>query len=210
MQVLFIHGMGRTPVSGWPMLNKLKRAGLKTETFAYSATFESFSTIKTRLIEKIETIASKGDYIVVAHSLGGVLLRATLNSLPEKTERPVNIFLLGSPIQPSRIAQRLKNNLLYKSLTGECGQILGSKNRMTEFGEIKSPVTSIVGDHGIFFTKRLFSNEQNDGIVAISEVSANWLKNQIHVPTHHSLLPSSKHVTNVILQQLAQMSSLKN
>lgn len=192
------------------MLNKLKRAGLRTETFGYSVTFENFSTIKTRLTKKIEAIASKDNYIVVAHSLGGVLLRATLNSLTEKTKKPLHIFLLGSPIQPSRLALSLKNNFLYKSLTGECGQILGSKNRMGKIGEVKLPVTSIVGDHGIFFTKQLFNNEQNDGLVATSEASADWLNSQIHVPTIHSLLPSSKHVSNVILQQLAQMGSHKN
>lgn len=202
--------MGRTSISGWRMLSKLKQSGLKIETFSYLVTFEKFYAIKTRLKEKIETIASKDDYIVVAHSLGGVLLRSALNSMAEKTKPPLHIFLLGSPIQPSRLAQHLKHNFLYKLFTDECGQILGSKTRMGEIGAVKASVTSIVGDSGIFLTKKFFMNEPNDGIVAISEASADWLESQIRVPIIHSLLPSSNHIANIILRHMKQKSSYKN
>ena len=49
MQVLFVHGMGRSPLSGWPMLLQLKRAGLKIGTFGYAVSMK----IRKRLASKI-------------------------------------------------------------------------------------------------------------------------------------------------------------
>lgn len=39
MRVLFVHGMGRTPLSGWPLLHRLRQAGLRTTTFGYTTAF---------------------------------------------------------------------------------------------------------------------------------------------------------------------------
>ncbi len=33
MQALFVHGMGRSPLSGLPLLVQLRRAGVLTSTF---------------------------------------------------------------------------------------------------------------------------------------------------------------------------------
>jgi len=99
MQALFIHGMGRSPLSGWPMLQRLRRAGLKTPCFGYSANLDDFSDIVDRLASRMEKLAAEGDYVLIAHSLGGVLLRAALQSLPAATRQPRHVFLLGSPLR---------------------------------------------------------------------------------------------------------------
>lgn len=49
MQVLFVHGMGRSPLSGWPMLCRLKANGIAVVTFGYAVTFEDFASIRARL-----------------------------------------------------------------------------------------------------------------------------------------------------------------
>jgi hypothetical protein len=59
MEVLFVHGMGRSPVSGWPLLCQLRRAGLKTRSFSYLVSIEAFAAIQTRLEERITEIAAK-------------------------------------------------------------------------------------------------------------------------------------------------------
>ncbi|WP_265949935.1 esterase/lipase family protein [Dechloromonas sp. A34] len=82
MQALFVHGMGRSPLSGWPLLRQLQRAGLKTATFGYLVSVDDFSSITARLVSRIEQLAAGGDYILIGHSLGGVLLRAAVGALP--------------------------------------------------------------------------------------------------------------------------------
>src|SRR6186997_1581379 len=136
MQALFVHGMGRTPLSGWLLLRQLKRAGIETSTFGYFVSIESFSHIHGRLVSRIEAIAGQGDYVLIGHSLGGVLLRAASSSLAPGTRPPCHVFLLGSPTRPSRLAQTLQRNLAFRVLTGDCGRLLGSADRMAAVARV--------------------------------------------------------------------------
>ena len=101
MQVLFVHGMGRSPLSGWPLLARLRRAGLHTHNFGHLVSHESSRPSSARLRERLTRIADHGDYVVVGHSLGGVLLREALRTLPRTARPPRHLFLLGSPVQMS-------------------------------------------------------------------------------------------------------------
>ncbi len=196
--------MGRSPASGWPLLLQLHQAGFKTSTFGYLATFEKFDSITARLRKRISLLASSGDYVVIGHSLGGVLLRVALNTLPKGTKLPQHVYLLGSPMQPSRIATKLKNNIIYRAIAGDCGQLLGSSERMEAIGLLTVPTTCIVGIRGIAISRRLFNNEVNDGIVSVSEVSAPWVSSVVEVPVVHTLLPSSKLVAKIIMQEMVE------
>lgn len=204
MRVLFVHGMGRSPLSAWPMLRRLRHGGLQTSTFAYLVTFEDFSSIRDRLAARIEVIAAQGEYVLVGHSLGGVLLRAALNVLSEGVRLPRRIFLLGSPVQPARVARHLMGNVVYRALAGDCGQLLGSDLRMAAVGPAPVPTTSIVGVRGLSFRGGPFGAEVNDGVVSLSEVSTDWISSQVRVPITHTFLPSSRRIAEIILQRLAQ------
>jgi pimeloyl-ACP methyl ester carboxylesterase len=202
LQVLFVHGMGRSPLSGWPMLRRLRRAGLLTSTFGYVVSLDDFASIRRRLIGRIGALAAQGDYVLIGHSLGGVLIRAAVNGLPADTPRPRHIFLLGSPQQPARLARKLASNRIYRVLTRDCGQLLGSPERMAAVGAVTVPTTSIVGVGGLWRT--VFHGELNDGVVALAEVSAEWITDQVQVPTVHTFLPMSRGVAQIILQRLAR------
>jgi pimeloyl-ACP methyl ester carboxylesterase len=202
MLVLFVHGMGRTPLSGWPLLRRLRQEGFQTTTFGYTTVFEDFNSIKLRLISKISKIAGDESYILIGHSLGGVLIRAALNALPPHVKRPRHVFLLGSPIQASRLAVRLKNNLVFRAFTGDCGQLLASQARMNEIGSLSETTTSIAGVRGFANKRGPFYNEPNDGVVSVAEVSAPWLLNQKQVPVVHTLLPASSKVAELILREV--------
>ena len=57
MQTLFIHGMGRTPLSALPMLARLKSRGLQPSTFGYATAFHDFGTISQRLAKRLRSIS---------------------------------------------------------------------------------------------------------------------------------------------------------
>lgn len=194
--------MGRTPLSGWRLLHRLRDAGLKTSTFGYSVALQDFDTIVSRLRQQLASLAATDDYIVIGHSLGGVLLRAAIHSLPSGTALPRHVYLLGSPIQASRIAARLGRNRLFRMLTGDCGQLLGALDRMNAIAPPAVPVTGIVGTRGIGNWLGIFGDEVNDGLVSISEVSAPWLTNCVRVPVLHTWLPSRAQVAEIILQDM--------
>jgi hypothetical protein len=202
MNLLFIHGMGRSSLSAWPLLRMLKIAGIITYTFNYSTMFEDFKSIEKRLIKKLSNL---NDYVVVGHSLGGVLIRSALNNLPKNACLPKHVFLLGSPQKESLLAVKFSSNLLFKLLTTDCGKLLSSSERMSSIKSIAIPTTVIIGTKNIPFLSLLFSGETNDGIVSESEVKANWAINEIYVPVIHSLLPSSKYVSKIILNWLSSI-----
>jgi pimeloyl-ACP methyl ester carboxylesterase len=202
MIVLFVHGMGRSPLSGWPLMRQLRRSGLRTDSFGYVAAIEKFEVIVTRLRRRIEQLAEAGPYAVVGHSLGGVLLRAALNELHGETRQPEHLFLLGSPITPSRLAAKWQRNLVFRVLAGDCGQLLGSVERMALIGPTTVSATGIAGNRGFIASFGPFGREPNDGLVSLSEVSASWLAAVLQVRVIHTLLPSSHDVSRIIARVL--------
>lgn len=202
MQVLFVHGMGRSPLSGSVLLWKLRRAGLTTRTFGYSVSFEEFPRIRERLVAAISRLADHGDYVLIGHSLGGVLLRAAINALPEGTRLPRQLFLLGSPVRPSRLAQRFGLNFLFRLVTRDCGRLLASPSRMAEIGAVAVPTTCIAGISGFRGARSYFPGELNDGIVSLSEVKADWAIEHVQVPVFHTLVPSSPRVAELVLHRI--------
>lgn len=201
LQVLFVHGMGRSPLSAWPMLRHLRQAGLKVSTFAYMVSLEPFEAIAQRLNQRMVDLAGQGDYIVVGHSLGGVLLRSAMASLPDGARRPRHLFLLGSPVHSARLARVLKHNPVFRVATGDCGQLLASHERMAAVPAAPCPVTSVVGNKGPRLGLEPFS-EPNDGVVSCSETRADWITEEIELPTVHTTLPADRRVADIILQRV--------
>lgn len=210
LQVLFVHGMGRSPLSGWPLLRRLKRAGLETHTFGYAVTVRDFSAIADRLVDRMEELARHGHYIVIGHSLGGVLLREAISRLQPDGVKPRHLFLLGSPIQAARLAQGLRHNPIFRMLTRDCGQLLGSGQRMREIKPIDVAVTAVTGIRGAPKPFAVFNGETNDGIVSASETSAEWITDRVELPLVHALLPSSPRVADAILERLQSTLSARN
>ncbi len=78
MKILLIHGLSRTPLSLLGLEWYLQQTGATTEQFGYIAFAETFERIVERLRVRLQALASKGSYGIVAHSLGGLLTRAAL------------------------------------------------------------------------------------------------------------------------------------
>lgn len=207
MVVLYVHGMGRTPLSGWPLMHRLRKSGIKTRSFFYISAFEEFDSIVKRLNDRIVKLAAVGPYVVIGHSLGGVLLRATLNALPQGTALPKHVYLLGSPILSPRLAMKLKSNVLFRVFTGDCGQLLSSPERMATIDALAVPTTGIAGVRGFARSSEYFEGEENDGFVSVNEASATWFTELVRVQVMHTWLPSSGIVSDIIMHSLVENTS---
>jgi pimeloyl-ACP methyl ester carboxylesterase len=208
MQALFVHGMGRSPLSGWPVLLRLRKAGVSVTTFGYFVSTEDFDSITRRLAERVGQIAAQGEYVVIGHSLGGVLLRAAISALGEDVPRPCRAFLLGSPVCASRLAVALSRNPVFRLLTKDCGQLVGSEPRMSTVAPMQAETTAVVGTRGFAFTRGWFGSEKNDGVVSASEVLAKWQHEQVEVNEVHSVLPASSRVAEIILCRIEPAKGL--
>ncbi|MGF6527121.1 esterase/lipase family protein [Variovorax sp. PvP013] len=202
MRILFVHGMGRSPLSGWPLLAALRRVGFGTATFGYMTSLEDADGIVERLASRLVALGARGEHAVIGHSLGGVLLRGAIARLPEGAARPRHLFLLGSPVGAARLAVRLRSRPTYRLLTRDCGQMLASPARMAAIGWPAMPVTSVVGTRGWSGPRSPFGLEVNDGVVALSEVAADRVTDQVRLPVVHTLLPASARVADIVLARL--------
>lgn len=184
------------------MLWRFRRSGLRTAVFNYSVLLESFSGITARLRARLEAFPQHEKLVLVGHSLGGILLRAALASRPTLSSPPHHLFLLGSPVIPSRVAHRLGGNVLFKAITRDCGQLLGSHARISAIAPATIKTTAIIGIRGITGKHSVFGDEQNDGIVSVSEVTADWIEERVFVPVIHTLLPCSGDVATAIIERV--------
>ncbi|MFH0780443.1 MAG: alpha/beta hydrolase [Pseudomonadota bacterium] len=157
---------------------------------------------------RISKLSVDGEYILIGHSLGGILLRSALASLPAGTRPPTRVFLLGSPTKPARLAKILSRNPIFRIVTGDCGRMLASDVRMNSVPPVLVPTTGIFGDRGIPVTFHVFRSEPNDGVVSVSEVSATWIIDAVIVPIVHTFLPASKYVAAIILERIGKNGAI--
>jgi hypothetical protein len=140
------------------------------------------------------------DYVLVGHSLGGVLLRASIAALPDSVHRPRHLFLLGSPSRASRLAKSLSSNPIFRLFCGDCGQRLASDSAMAAIAPSSVPSTAIFGTCSLPALLDPFPGEVNDGVVAYSEIDAAWLTHKLPVHRLHSFLPFERTVVNAVLR----------
>lgn len=202
MRALFVHGMGRTPLSGSPLLWRLRTQGVQPSVFGYCTALESFSAISARLSKRLQQLGQHDDYVLIGHSLGGVLLRDALAHLPDGTRMPRHLFLLGSPMTASRLAQRWRSNCLFRLLAGDAGQVLANAKRMAAIPAPTLRTTHIIGTRGTRLTAAQFVNTENDGVVAVREVRGLPEHAEIQIPVMHTWLPSSRRVSTEILARM--------
>src|SRR6476661_5747963 len=103
MNVLLVHGLGRTALSMFGLAPALRRAGRHTLFFTYSPTLETLPRIVRRLTAKLRRMSRAREPVgLVAHSLGGLLLRMALADAPDV--RVHRLVMLGTPNRPPRLA----------------------------------------------------------------------------------------------------------
>lgn len=195
--IILVHGMGRGPLSMAWLAWRLRRAGCRPHLFYYLATFEKFDTCAARLALFITRRTGGKDYIFVGHSLGTVLLRATLPQLPKP---PLASFFLAPPTVACHFARRLKNFWLYRWLTQEMGQRLADPVFMA--GLSLPPNCHIfAGDAGPRWSRWPCGDAPNDGILTVDETRLTGVPHTV-VPASHTFIMNRPEIAAKILTQL--------
>jgi pimeloyl-ACP methyl ester carboxylesterase len=202
MQVLLVHGMGRTTWSMRRLQRWLRRTGHEVRSLGYLAAIDPVSGIVERLRRAFQEAAAQGPYIVVGHSLGGLLARMALCQGPDPLASPVHLILLGTPNQSPRLARRLGSFWLYRLINGESGQLLARNDAFTALPPPNSPYTIIAGTAGPRGRWSPFGTEANDGLVAVAETLISAGDFPVTLPVRHTFMMNDPRVRAVIARIL--------
>jgi thioesterase domain-containing protein len=200
MRALLVHGMGRTPASMLVLARRLRQAGMSTAQFGYVPAVERYDRIVDRLVRRISAIATDPDYIVLGHSLGGLLLRSALGILNAAFPQPRHLFMLATPSRSPRMARRWHGNLAYRLYTGDAGQLLADVERIESIPPPAVPYTIIAGTSGTRRSWSAFRDEPNDWIVGLSEVRLHEDDPIVTVPLGHTFMMNYRAVAEVVFE----------
>jgi pimeloyl-ACP methyl ester carboxylesterase len=201
MQVLLIHGMGRTALSMFRLGWELRRTGHSVRLVRYLAAVEPFAKIVRRVREECARTGVAGPYAVVGHSLGGLLARVALGENPTSFPVPVHLIMLGTPNQAPRQARRYGRLLPYRWINGECGQLLMQPEFFARLPPLTIPYTIVAGTRG-GPDRTPFGDEPNDGVVAVSETVLSAADRPVTFPARHTFMMNDRRVRALILQIL--------
>ena len=205
MRALLVHGMGRTPVSMMTLASSLRRAAIEPSQFGYSAAFESVARIVGRLRERLAREAD-GEYVVIGHSLGGLLLRAAIADLAPEVPRPRRVVMIGTPNQSPRLARHFLGAFWFRAINGDAGRMLASPERMAAIPTPEVPFTIIAGTSGPRGSWSPFGNEANDGLVAVAETRMGGDEEFIELPVLHPFMPYDRRVSRLVMERCATSS----
>jgi alpha/beta hydrolase family protein len=203
MQVLLIHGMGRTALSMARLAREVRRAGHSVRLLGYVAAVEPFARIVRRVQENFVRAGTAGPYAVVGHSLGGLLARVALGECAANFPAPLHLIMLGTPNRMPRQAQRYGRLLPYRWINGQCGQLLMQREFFERLPPLRVPHTIIAGTGG-GFDRRAFGAEPNDGLVAVSETMLSDSDQPITFPARHTFMMNDRRVRACVLHILTR------
>jgi hypothetical protein len=172
-----------------------------TKSFGYIPAIQSYQTIVDRLTARLITVATDPDYLVIGHSLGGLLLRSALGRLDPEVPRPRRLFMLATPNQSPRLARRFHRNPFYRVYTGDAGQLLADAERVRDIPIPDVPTTLVAGTSGTRGGRSIFGEEPNDWIVSLSEVRLSERDDLVTIDAGHTFLMNYRAVADLILQR---------
>lgn len=200
MQLLLVHGMGRTPLSLTRLARFLRREGHQVERLGYLAAIEPFDRIRSRVRHRLEAMAATGDsYAAIGHSLGGLALRA---ALPGLTPAPAHLVMLATPNQAPRLARRLRRFWPYRWLGGDSGQLLARPEFFARIPPPPVPYTIIAGSRGPRGKRSPFGDDSNDWLVAIDETKISPEDHPTVLPVGHTFMMNDRRVHAAVLRAL--------
>ena len=193
---VLVHGLGRTRYDMLLLARRLRRLIPETtvHTFGYASRHLTISQAAEQLDSFIAKIAQGAPVSFVAHSLGGIVVRA-LDSYDTISAPQHRLVTLGSPHNGATIARILKNYAAMRSLFGpalsELGDLtLSKRSNRLEIGCVIGSLHSVWGALSIF-------SEDNDGLVLVREAHLEGCQGEIIIPIFHGVFPFSRRAADL-------------
>jgi pimeloyl-ACP methyl ester carboxylesterase len=202
--VILLHGLGRGKSIMTPLKERLDKAGYATAVVDYKSIGRTPQDILADAAGQIT--AFRSDTVkkvhMVGHSLGGLLIRAYLDSI--RVPNLGRVILIGSPSKGTPIVDYFRDSWLI-DLAGPIAKSLGTDERSfpRTLGIPYYPVGIIAGISTTFNNDNLIPGE-DDGIVPVESTKIEGMTDFISVPVSHSSMPKNETVGMQVIEFLTQ------
>ena len=190
--VVLLHGLGLNRLAMARLASSLRRDGYRVINVSYSSRRVPLEELASTWLPDLLR-AHKADTAprlhFVTHSMGGILLRLYL-----REQRPSNLgrlVMIAPPNHGSEVAEKLRNNCLFRLFTGKNGRRLGTgpDSLPLSLGPLENADLGIIA--GSRSLNPLFSSwiaHPSDGKVAIESTKLAGMTDHLVLPISHTWL----------------------
>lgn len=202
--VVLLHGLGRGTWSMKRLEWQLQKQNYHVINISYPSTRLSIQEAAVWLDDAVKQRASSctGKIHFVSHSLGGIILRQYLsNHKPSSIGR---VVMLAPPNQGSELADKFKNNLLYRHFTGPSGQQLGVglAGLPAQWSKVDYDLGVLAGDRSLNPLFSAWIPGRDDGKVSVQSTRLEGMRDFRVVHHTHTWMASSGEVIADTIQFL--------
>ncbi len=176
--VVLVHGLWMKRWTWNAYRRFLTAQGYKVYLFGYKTTQQAFELTLMQLTAFVNSRPEATVHLVV-HSMGGIL---TMRALP-KIKKSGKLLMLGSPVNGSRVAQKLQQMGWHTGLLKHATEPLTVGVSMPQ---VLRPSMMIAGTSpyglGRFIERRL---GPSDGTVGVAETEADWIDQHEKIHSSH-------------------------
>lgn len=196
--VVLLHGLGRTNRSMRALEDNLSGLGFRVINVNYPSTkypIEHLAEYVGNTIRQCRTDCTDEERIhFVTHSLGGIVLRYYLKE--NQLHNLGRVVMLSPPNQGSELVDNLRDNILFKIVTGPSGQQLGTDSSSVPItlGPVDFELGIIVGNRSL---NPIFSHlipGEDDGRISVERSKVEGMADFLVVPHVHPLIMNSPEV----------------
>jgi len=179
--VVLVHGLW---MNGWEMFllrRRLQARGYRLYRFYYRTVGCDLKVNAERLNHFLHQNVEGDTVHLVAHSLGGLVVRGLFYDFPQ--QRPGRVVTLGTPHQGSYVAQRAsRSGLLRRRLGMSLPALLGEVPPWSGGRELGSLAGTLSLGVGWFFRG---VQRPNDGTVAVAETKLDGMRDHLGLRASH-------------------------
>ena len=192
--VVLVHGLGRGKSIMYPLRAQLEQAGFLTALIDYRSINRSPEQILTDVMKQIDTIRIAPNQIIhfVGHSLGGLIIRAYLDS--NHGNNLGKVILIGSPNKGTPFVDHFRDAWWLK-LVGQAAMSLGTDS-LSFPRKLRAPYypVGVIAGISSAFNNDDFIPGEDDGMVPVESTKIEGMTDFILLKVSHSALPKNEEV----------------
>ncbi len=213
-RVFLIHGMGRSPASLAFLARRLRSDGYLVSSFGYSVRSTPLDVIADRFRIHIAQVlghdhevdhdhgvdheGAPEPYAIVGHSLGNIITRLASPRLPPGFTK---LAMLAPPNRSPLLARRLKDQAVFRALTGDAGQRLADPAFYAALPVPDVETVIFAGDAATAIDVLPFDGAAADGVVSVEETRLPNITHRVF-PAWHTFIMNHPEVVAALLEFL--------